>query len=246
MTGVKRLGYLLELGLMDYGRAWDLQRRLAAVRARDEIPDTLILLQHPHTYTLGRSGRIEHLLMDEVVRAEKGVTVYHVDRGGDITYHGPGQLVGYPILCLGRPGADGRLPPVDYVGYLRQIEEVLIQTLSEWGITARRSEGYTGVWVDSGEAVKVAAVGVKVSGTGVSQHGFALNVEPDLGFFAGIVPCGIRDRGVSSMAQLLGRRVDLRAVADVVAERFGQVFGMAWQRASVQEVGELAGIEMER
>jgi lipoate-protein ligase B len=184
--------------------------------------------------------------MDEAARAEKGVSVYHVDRGGDITYHGPGQLVGYPIMYLGRPGARGRLPRVDYVGYLRQIEEVLIQTLAAWGIAARRSEGYTGVWVDAGEPVKVAAIGVKVDGAGVSHHGFALNVHPDLDFFEGIVPCGIRDWGVSSMAQLMDYRVDLRAVADVVAERFGQVFGMAWERVSLEQVGESARLEMER
>lgn len=232
----KRPGYLLQPGLMDYGAAWALQRRLAAARAEERIPDALILLEHPHTYTLGRSGHIEHLLMSEAERAGKGVSVHYVDRGGDITYHGPGQLVGYPVMYLGRPGADGRLPAGDYVGYLRQIEEVLIQALAEWNIPAIQSAGYTGVWVHAGDPQKVAAIGVKVDGRGVSQHGFALNVDPDLGYFDGIVPCGIHDRGVTSMAKLLGIPVDLQAVGEVVAGQFGKAFGLEWQRVRLDEV----------
>ena len=245
-----RPGWLVQLGKMDYLAAWHLQRRLAAARARDRVPDALLLVEHPHTYTIGRSGSREHLLMAEAERAKWGVSVYEVDRGGDITYHGPGQVVGYPILHLGRPGPDGRLPPADYVGYLRRIEQVLIQTLAEWGITAQRSEGYTGVWVRATELVKVAAIGVKIDARGISQHGFALNVDPDLSFFGGIVPCGIHDRSVTSMARLLGKSPPVDSVAASVAERFGQVFGLRWrgihlaeleQRlpASVENVGTL-------
>jgi lipoate-protein ligase B len=174
--------------------------------------------------------------MGEAERAKWGVSLYEVDRGGDITYHGPGQLVGYPILHLGRPGTDGRLAPADYVGYLRRIEQVLIQTLAEWGIIAQRSEGYTGVWVRAAELVKVAAIGVKIDGRGISQHGFALNVDPDLSFFRGIVPCGIHDRSVTSMASLLGKSPPTDTVAASVAEQFGQVFGLKWRWGHLTEL----------
>ncbi len=236
MTTDKQPGYLLQPGIMEYAQAWELQRRLAAARARAQIADTLILLEHPHTYTLGRSGKVEHLLMSEEERAAKGVSVHTVDRGGDITYHGPGQLVGYPIMYLGRPQVNGRLPQVDYVGHLRRIEEVLIQVLEVWGIVAKRYQGYTGVWVDAPEPVKIAAIGVKVDGRGISQHGFALNVDPDLAFFEGIVPCGIHDRGVTSMARLLRQPVSLELIAAEVAKRFGQMFNLAWRQISLGEL----------
>jgi lipoate-protein ligase B len=221
---------------MDYGEAWELQRQLAAALAGKRIPDTLMLLEHPHTYTLGRSGQRKHLLMGEAERAAKGVSVYEVDRGGDITYHGPGQLVGYPIMYLGCPGVDGHLPQVDYIGFLRRIEGVLIRVLAGWNIVARRWEGYTGVWVDADETVKLAAIGVRVDGRGISQHGFALNVDPDLSFFEGIVPCGIHERGVSSMARLLGRPLEVEAAAPVVAEEFGREFGLEWERVGLEQV----------
>ena len=251
MRGGKRPGYLLELGLIEYESAWELQRSLAAARAAGRIPDTLILLQHPHTYTVGRSGRDEHLLVSEKERKKKGASLFYVDRGGDITYHGPGQLVGYPIMVLGTPGTDGRLPAVDYVGYLRSIEEVLIQVCAEWQISAKRSLGYTGVWVNDGERAhapeprKIAAIGVKVNGRGISQHGFALNVDPDLSYFEGIVPCGLHDRGVTSMAQLLGQPMGVDAVALAVARRFGHLFGFDWQPVTLEDVAIVRGCEFE-
>jgi lipoate-protein ligase B len=195
----------VSLGLIDYQTAWDWQRRIAELRAEGAIEDTVLLLQHSHTYTLGRSGDRKHLLMSEAERKRRGVAVFEVDRGGDITYHGPGQLVVYPILALGKPGPDGRLPHLDYVGYLRSLESVIIDTLQPFGITGHREEGLTGVWVDTAAGpAKVAAIGVKVTAAGVSMHGLALNVDPDLSFFSGIVPCGIADKGVTSMAKLLG------------------------------------------
>lgn len=221
---------------MGYADAWDLQRHLARGRAEGLIPDTLILLEHPHTYTLGRSGDLEHLMMSEVERAARGISVFNVDRGGDITYHGPGQLVGYPIMYLGCPDVEGHLPRVDYVGHLRRIEEALIRALAEWGIIARRMAGYTGVWVGRGEPAKIAAIGIKVDGRGISQHGFALNVDPDLSFFEGIIPCGIHDREVTSMRRLLAHDLDLEEVAQVVAEQFGQVFAIDWRRVNLQEL----------
>lgn len=227
------------LGLIPYRDAWELQKRLAAGRAADSIPDTLLLLEHPHTYTLGRSGRAENLLWDESQLAERGLTVEWVDRGGDITYHGPGQLVGYPILKLGKPsGDDGQLPQADYVGYVRRIEEMLIHALARFGIVAGQMNGFTGVWVQPDMASrclhcppaaklapsKIAAIGVKVDARGVSQHGFALNVAPDMSYFDGIIPCGIRDHGVISMADLLGDAPVMDEVMDQVTAEFGKVF----------------------
>ena len=228
--------YLHFAGLMDYVAARDLQRRFATARAEAKVPDTLILLQHPHTFTLGRSANIDHLLMNETERAAKGVSLYEADRGGDITYHGPGQLVGYPILYLGRPAANGHLSKIDFSSYLRRIEEVLIRALGEWGIVAMRFEGLTGVWVKAEGSAKIAAIGVKVDGRGVSQHGFALNVAPDLSYFDGIVPCGIHRWGVTSMAQLLGRPPNLDSVAAIVAEKFGEVFDVNLVRVNRGEV----------
>jgi lipoyl(octanoyl) transferase len=241
VTTDKQPGYLLQPGIMEYAQAWELQRRLAVARAQAQIADTLILLEHTHTYTLGRSAKVEHLLMSEEERAAKGVSVHTVDRGGDITYHGPGQLVGYPIMYLGRPQVNGRLPEVDYVGHLRRIEEVLIQVLGVWGILAKRYQGYTGVWVDAPEPVKIAAIGVKVDGRGISQHGFALNVDPDLAFFEGIVPCGIHDRGVTSMAKLLRQPVSLDLIGAEVAKQFGQMFNLAWRHVSLGELEKTVG-----
>ena len=232
----QRSGLLLLPGFLHFADAWALQRRLAEARANGSVSDTLILLQHYHTYTLGRSALSEHLLMSESERRAKGVSVNHVDRGGDVTYHGPGQLVGYPILDLGRPQLNGRLPKVDYVGYLRRIEDVLMQTLADWDILARRFPGYTGVWVDRGSPLKVAAIGVKVDAQGISQHGFALNVDPDMGFFEGIVPCGISHYGVTSMVQLLGRPIDLDDVAEAVAAHFGEVFGLQWRQVCLRDL----------
>ncbi len=221
---------VIRLGLVDYAEAWALQKRLVAERADGRIGDTLLLLEHPHTYTLGRSGKLEHLLMSEAERQARGVSVHWVDRGGDITYHGPGQLVGYPIMAVGSytvhsvassPQRD-RIPQADYVRYLRDIEEVIIRALAAFGVQGERVAGYTGVWV-GGE--KIAAIGVKVNARGISSHGFALNVCPDLSYFAGIIPCGIPDKGVTSLEQLLNRPMTVDEVIPAVIAAFSEVFG---------------------
>jgi lipoate-protein ligase B len=181
------------------------QRQIAQMRAAGALDDTLLLVQHPHTYTLGSSGHVENLLMGEAERQKLGVAVHHVDRGGDITYHGPGQLVAYPILSLGAIQPDGRLPRADYVGYIRRLEQVIIDTLAMWRIEARREEGFSGAWVDTPSGPeKIAAIGVKINAQGISMHGVAINIDPDLRFFSGIVPCGIANKGVTSMSKLLG------------------------------------------
>jgi len=227
------------LGLVPYAEAWELQKRLAPQRAADEIPDTLLLLEHPHTYTLGRSGHAENLLLDEAGLAARGIAVHWVDRGGDITYHGPGQLVGYPILKLGNVVAeDGRIPQADYVGYVRRIEETLIRALVKFELVTAQVPGLTGVWVQPDVASrcphcppaarkapsKIAAIGVKVDARGVSQHGFALNVAPDMSYWEGIVGCGLRDHAIVSMADLLGEAPLMSTVMDAVATGFGKVF----------------------
>ncbi len=211
---------VLWLGRVPYRDAWALQDRLVAARGRDEAPDRLLLLEHPHTYTLGSSGHEENLLMSTEEREQRGVEVLRVDRGGDITYHGPGQLVGYPIVRLTR----GELR-TDFIGYLRHLEQVLIATLADYGITARPIPGLTGVWVDTprGEE-KIAAIGVKITVKAVTKHGFALNLNTDLDYFRGIIPCGISDKGVTSLAAQLGQPVDEAEARRRLAAHFGQVF----------------------
>ena len=225
------------LGQIAYDAAWDLQKTHAAARAAGEIRDQLLLLEHPPVYTLGRSGREEHLLLDEATRAREGIAVYNVDRGGDITYHGPGQLVGYPILDLKALFRRRGAPRPDLHRYLRDLEQVIIETLAAFDVRGWRYDGYTGVWVDDtrpdggappgGGVKKIAAIGIKVSSRGISSHGFALNVDPNLAHFAGIVPCGIRDHGVTSLAQLLGRPVDVAAVLPTLVDAFGTIFDAA-------------------
>ncbi len=227
------------LGRIPYPEAWELQKQLATQRAADEIPDTLLLLEHPHTYTLGRSGHIENLLWEEAERAQRGVAVHWVDRGGDITYHGPGQLVGYPIFKLGRPRLeDGHLLRADYVGYVRRIEETLIRALIRFGLVTGQVAGLTGVWIQPDVASrcphcppaarlapsKIAAIGVKVDARGISQHGFALNVKPDMSYWDGIVGCGLKDHASISLADLMGDAPPMNVVMDAVVEQFGKVF----------------------
>jgi lipoyl(octanoyl) transferase len=201
------------LGLVAYGDAWALQKRLAESRRAGLIDDTLLLLEHPHTYTIGRSGTRDHVYLSEHELSQRGITCLEVDRGGDVTYHGPGQLVGYPIFDLGSQ------PDVGL--YLRNLEGCLIDVLADFGIAAERLEGYTGVWLD-GER-KIAAIGVKVS-QGVTTHGFALNVTTNLELFSHILPCGIRDKGVTSMAVELRRVLAMTEVEDAVVSRFSQRF----------------------
>ena len=211
-----RRGWLLDLrGRTPYADAWALQKRLVAARQQDRIGDGLILLEHPPVVTLGRSARAEHLLVPREVLAGQGMEVYEVERGGSVTYHGPGQLVGYPILHLASVGED-------VVGFVRALEETLIRTLASWGIPAARLAGYPGVWV-SGE--KIAAVGVAIKRK-VTMHGFALNVDPDLSHFAVINPCGL-GRPVTSMARVLGRPVSVDDVRPAYRRAFSDVFALA-------------------
>jgi lipoyl(octanoyl) transferase len=204
------------LGLVPYAEALTLQRALVEDRRQGRIEDVLLLVEHPHVLTLGvrGDGGRSHILVRPEALTSRGVEVHETGRGGDITYHGPGQIVGYPIIDL-KP--DRR----DVHRYVRDLEDVLIRTARDYGVDATRVEGLTGVWVGRD---KLAAIGVRIA-RWITSHGFALNVTTDLDYFDLIVPCGIADRGVTSLARLLGRPVDRREVEDRVAAHFRDVFG---------------------
>lgn len=217
-SGTLRAARRAWLGRVSYRDALEIQRRLVAERLAGAAPDTLVLLEHPLTYTIGRGGGGDHLLAPEEEIRAAGGEVIAVDRGGDITCHAPGQLVGYPIVDLNGHGRDVHR-------YLRDLEEALIRLLADFGLRGGRIAGLSGVWVGRD---KVAAMGVHVS-RWVTSHGFALNVNTDLSHFARIVPCGIHDRGVVSMRALLGREVPLEEVAGQAASRFAEVFGLEYR-----------------
>jgi lipoyl(octanoyl) transferase len=202
---------LRELGRTDYGTALELQRQLVAERQQGLIPDQLLLLEHPHVITLGRNGKAGNVLASDEVLSRAGVGFYPTDRGGDVTYHGPGQLVGYPIVDL-------REWHRDVGAYVRAVEQAIVDTLADYGISAGRIPKLTGVWVDDS---KIAAIGVHIS-RWVTSHGFALNVSTDLSFFQYIVPCGLT-KPVTSMAAL-GVRASLEEVGQTLAAHFGRVF----------------------
>ncbi len=208
------------LGRRGYQEVWDEQKRLVDSRYENAIPDTLLLLEHPPTLTLGRAAHAEHLLASPETLQREGVAVLETDRGGDITYHGPGQLVGYPILNL-----NGTPHQPDLHRYLRNIEEVLIRTLADFDVAADRFPGYTGVWVgrDATQPRKIAAIGIKCS-RWITMHGFALNVAPNLSHFDWIVPCGIHEYGVTSLAQILERPVTIEEVKPAIIRQFDAVF----------------------
>jgi lipoyl(octanoyl) transferase len=218
------------LGLKDYKETWDYQEQLfksvldLKIRNRREdleiqTPNYLLLVEHPHVYTLGKSGKPEHLLLSEAQLEKKNASFYKINRGGDITYHGPGQLVGYPILDL-----DNFF--TDIHKYLRFLEECIILTLREYGLKPGRSKGETGVWLDVGTpfARKICALGVRAS-RWVTMHGFALNVNSDLGYFDHIIPCGIRGKAVTSLNVELGRReIPMKEVEEKLLKHFAEVF----------------------
>jgi len=201
-----------DLGLIDYKTAWNIQRELVEKRKRGEIPDTLIVLRHHPVITLGRRAKRENVLVSEEVLKKKGVELYFIERGGDVTFHGPGQWVGYPILDLKERGRDISL-------YLRNLEEVLIRVLKGYGIEGRRIRGMTGVWV---EERKIASIGVAVS-RWITYHGFAFNVKPEDEYFSLINPCGL-GREVTCLEKELGRRVEMGEVKEEIVKEFLKVF----------------------
>jgi lipoyl(octanoyl) transferase len=225
---------VVDLGLVEYGAAWELQRRVAAARKAGAIADVLLLCEHPHVITLGRSGKISNLRVPEEMLRRMGVSFFETNRGGDITYHGPGQLVGYPILNL----AEIRR---DVAWYVRSLEEAMIRATAEFGVLSSRVAGRTGVWVNvpvGSEAEnevkeveevkdeeKLAAIGVHLS-RWVTSHGFAYNVSTDLRYFDLIVPCGIAGKRATSLEKLLDRRVELNEAAPRITAHLGEIFGL--------------------
>ena len=223
-----------DLGQMDYKAAWDYQDRLmqqalkvkAALHNGESVADEdtvhhLLFVEHPPVYTLGKSGKMEHVLINDEERAQKGIQFFNTNRGGDITFHGPGQIVGYPILDLEKFYTDiGR--------YLRELEEVVILTLADYGIASGRSKGETGVWIDAdvkGAERKICAMGVRCS-RWITMHGFALNVNTNLDYFNYIVPCGIQNKKVASLQEELGHEVPVNDVKEKLKRNFEKVFGV--------------------
>jgi lipoyl(octanoyl) transferase len=261
---------VLDLGLVEYERAWKLQDEYAREIAEGKRSPTLLLLEHPHVYTFGRRGRQENLLWGESQLKEKGIAIHWVDRGGDVTYHGPGQLVGYPLIPLtslspdsslpaqqqssplstqdsttridttrsARSGESLHIPQADYIGYVRKLEKTLVAALARLGLAAGQRPGLTGVWIqadvhsrcprckpeDRKKPAKIAAIGVKVDARGISRHGFALNVNPDMDYWEGIIACGLQDEPVVSLADLFPDPPSMERVKQEVVHAFGEVF----------------------
>lgn len=224
-----------DLGQMDYQQAWDLQERtlrlnldIKSAAREQEIPaettDYLFFVEHPAVYTLGKSGNKDHVLLGDEELKEKQIQFFHTNRGGDITFHGAGQVVGYPILDLERYGTDiGR--------YLRNIEQVIIDTLADYGLKSDRSKGETGVWLDpdiAGMERKICAIGVRCS-RWITMHGFALNVNTDLSYFDHIIPCGIVGKQVTSLEKELGRKMDMEEVKLKIRQHFARIFQVEWR-----------------
>lgn len=233
--------FITDLQQKDYKQTWDLQEAVfqsvidikshnRKVNTSATTPNYFFFVEHPHVYTLGKSGNIENLLISEKELASKGVSFYRINRGGDITYHGYGQVVGYPILDL-----DNFF--TDIHKYLRFLEEVIIKTLAHYGLKGERSQGETGVWLDVGTpfARKICAMGVR-SSRWVTMHGFALNVNTDLGYFDNIIPCGIRDKAVTSLQVELGRSISMSEVKHYIQEHFAQLFEAVFVPKSEKEI----------
>lgn len=212
MSVIKEILYV-DAGVVDYKLVWDLQKIILDLRYQNKIPDVLFLLEHPHTYTLGKIADKENLIVDQNFLESKNISVYEIDRGGDITYHGPGQIVGYPIINLDSWKRDTHK-------YLRGLEEVIIRTCSEYGLNCRRDSNYTGVWI---EDRKIAAIGIKVS-RWITMHGFAFNINTDLSLFNGIIPCGIKDKSVTSLDKELKSSVAISEVKEKLIENFKAFF----------------------
>lgn len=214
---MQKVGWVYQSGILPYQQAWEWQKTLAEQIARGVLPPVLLLLEHPHTYTIGRRGSEDHILWDKETLSRHQIAVHWVDRGGDVTYHGPGQLVGYPIFPLARlgfagQGVDGNTPKLDVLSFVEKLEQILIATLGHFGIRAASRAGLRGVWVpvfNSDELSepqtwhKIASIGVKLTAQGVTLHGFALNINPQMEYWEGIIPCGIHGCRMTSVAEIL-------------------------------------------
>jgi lipoate-protein ligase B len=220
-----RKGYIIDLGVVDYQKAWDLQHQLWSKRVEDELPDVLLILEHPHVITLGRRGNRSHLIASSEVLEAMKIPIFHVERGGDVTYHGPGQMVVYPILNLKEYG-------YRVVRYVGQLEEVVLRVLKDFGIEGRRDPSNRGVWVDK---EKIASVGVAIK-RGVSLHGIALNYETGLKYFDLINACGLEGKKVTSMAEILGTGISRSRLLERVVLHFKEIFERNWEEKRLEEL----------
>jgi lipoyl(octanoyl) transferase len=251
---------VLQLDRLDYATGLRLQQRLVELRKSGQIGDVLLLLEHPPVITLGRNARAANVIASAEELSQRGVEVFECDRGGDVTFHGPGQIVGYPIFDLrGFPSADVKRKTLGVVEYVRRLEEVLIRTCADFGIATQRIAGLTGVWTEDRETqdpstslgmtmhpeAKIAALGVHIS-RGVTSHGFALNVKTDLSYFDLIIPCGIASKPVTSMQKELSREVSFQDVSNSISRNFGTVFAsqILWLESLDALLGEGVGVPM--
>lgn len=218
-----------DLGLIDYKDAWDLQKSVHQLRVEKKIEDVLFLLEHPNTYTFGKTADKKNLLGDQKYLDKNKISVYEIDRGGDITYHGPGQVVGYPIIDLNDWKKDTHK-------YLRSIEEVIIGFLTEYNLTGTRVDKYTGVWLDNR---KICAIGIKVS-RWITMHGFAFNINTDLKLFNGIIPCGITDKDVTSLKRELDKEIQLSEVKEKIIRHFKTEFN--YDRIEIKSINEILSL----
>jgi len=235
------------LGTVPFRQAYSLQERMAAEIAAGTRPQSLLLLEHPHTFSFGRRAKPGNLLWHEAELISRGVAVHWTDRGGDVTYHGPGQLVGYPLLRLGRLDPTGRLPQADFVGYVRRLEQVIIQAVATLGLASGQRRGLTGVWVQPEVASrcpscppaarrvpsKLASIGVRVDVQGISRHGFALNVSPDMRFWQGIIACDLPGATMISLADLLDPVPPMPEVVQAIVVEFGRAFELEMRHSEV-------------
>lgn len=219
----KRRGYLIDVDIVEYERAWDFQRELVAARLKSDLPDTLMLLEHNPVITLGRRGNRHYIRASPEALTAEGINIYHVERGGDVTYHGPGQIVGYPVLDL-------RNWRRDVSWYVFNLEEVLIRTLGDFGIEGTRNKLNRGVWVGDS---KIGSIGVAIT-RWVTYHGFSLNVSPNMNHYSLITPCGLNGIEVTSLRELLGREPDLPRVRDGISRRFQEVFQIQLTRIDME------------
>jgi len=237
---------VVQLGQIDYSTGLRLQQKLVELRKAGTVGDVLLLLEHTPVITLGRNADSSNILLSRDELAERGVEVFQCDRGGDVTFHGPGQIVGYPIFDLrGFESPSRRRNTLGVIDYVRALEEVLIRTCADFAIPTRRVVGLTGVWTESQPEAKVAAIGVHISRS-VTSHGFALNVNADLAYFDLIVPCGISSKPVTSLQRELGRELDVASVAESISRNFGVVFAsqMLWVDTLDALLGNAVGVPM--
>jgi lipoyl(octanoyl) transferase len=222
----KREGWVLDLGMVSYEYAFDLQKRLVCARSKNEIKDTFILLEHFPVFTANREESFKNIIVPGEFLEKEGIKICKTDRGGDVTYHGPGQIVGYNIMDLNVHGKDLH-------AYIRSIEQILINTLENFGIRSGRDRKHPGVWVEN---EKIAAIGIAVKSGWITMHGFALNVNPNIKHYEMIIPCGIFDKGVTSMRSLLGSDLDFQEVKEKLVENYGNVFGLGLKKIGIEEL----------